>query len=71
MSTTVSVDPRACALQGYCERIAPEVFELRAGERASHVRRETVEGAELEALVEEAEAACPTRAITLTRLTRR
>ena len=65
MTTRVAVDRQQCALQGYCERIAPEVFEVRDGESTVHVRRETVEDPELEELVEEAEAACPTRAIVL------
>jgi ferredoxin len=65
VSVAVSVDPQQCALQGYCERIAPDVFELRDGETTVHVLRESVDGAELEELLEEAEASCPTRAIRL------
>jgi len=65
VSLEVSVDERACALQGYCARIAPDVFEVTDGAPAAHVRRPVVDGADDEALVEEAEATCPTRAIRL------
>jgi len=63
----VEVDSRSCALQGYCERIAPAVFELVDGEEIVQVKQRVVEGGELEELVTEAEASCPTRAIHLTK----
>ena len=67
MSIGVSVDPKQCALSGYCERIAPQVFEIRDDVDVAQVKQPEVSGAEDEELVEEAEASCPTRAIVLER----
>lgn len=57
----VKVDENLCQGTGYCERIAPEVFELR-GEVSQVVMVEP--GAELAEKVQEAEDLCPARAIS-------
>lgn len=58
----VRVDPLICQGTGYCERIAPEVFEV-GPDRVAEVI-EPHPPAEEEALMEEASTLCPTRAIT-------
>jgi ferredoxin len=57
----VSVDEDVCAATGECERICPEVFTV------DEVSRVLVAapGPELHDLVLEAEAACPTSAISV------
>jgi ferredoxin len=58
----VTVDEGTCAATGECERICPEVFTV---EEVSRVLIPEPPP-ELQGLVREAEAACPTGAITVT-----
>jgi ferredoxin len=63
VSLRVSVEEQQCELVGYCSRIAPEVFDTDSSDVAK-VLRETVDDPDLTASVLEAEATCPTAAIT-------
>lgn len=65
MSLRVEVDASRCELVGYCSRIAPAVFDTESGTTAS-VRTATVDNSELVDAILEAEATCPTAAITAT-----
>lgn len=65
MSTTdkvqVQVSPSLCAATGFCERIAPDLFKV-SGAGLAEVQSHP-HTAEVRALAEEAEMACPTGAI--------
>lgn len=63
---SVSVDPRRCQGHAFCERLAPEVFEVGVDDALSHVIIPSVTGETLE-LALRAEEACPERAIAVTR----
>lgn len=63
MSLRVEVDASRCELVGYCSRIAPAVFDTESGETAA-VRTATVDDPDLIDGILEAEATCPTAAIT-------
>ena len=58
----VRVDPLICQGTGYCQRLAPGVFEV-GPDRVAQVI-EPHPPADLEELMEEASTLCPTRAIT-------
>lgn len=58
----VTVDDSVCAATGECERICTDVFEVGEVSRVLIAQP----GPELHDLVLEAEAACPTGAITVT-----
>jgi ferredoxin len=59
----VTVDESLCAATGECERICPEVFEVGDVARASMPEPHP----SLQEVVREAEAACPTGAIIVSR----
>ncbi len=59
----VHLDPERCGCAGYCERIAPAVFELPDGGPARVIRQPAASDDEA---VREAEVVCPTRAISIT-----
>lgn len=63
MTLRVSVDKENCELVGYCSRIAPDVFETTSADVAT-VLRDTIDDPDLTTSVLEAEAICPTAAIT-------
>ena len=58
----VTVDEGLCAATGECERICPEVFEVGDVARVSMSEPHP----SLQEVVREAEAACPTGAISVT-----
>jgi ferredoxin len=64
MTLTVVVDRDACARSAFCVRIAPELFRLGDEDEWSVVLVDEVPP-ELEDAALEAEAACPTAAITV------
>ena len=57
------VDPRQCALTGYCVEVAPELFRL--GDEHAEVLNESIDDPGLRELAIEAESLCPTAAIRL------
>lgn len=57
------VDPRQCALTGYCVEVAPELFRL--GDEHAEVLTESIDDPTLRELAIEAESLCPTSAIRL------
>jgi ferredoxin len=59
----VHLDPQRCGCTGYCERIAPGVFQLPDGGPARIIQEHPAQ-ADYEA-VREAEVVCPTRAISI------
>ncbi len=61
--TRVEVDRERCASTGGCEAVAPEVFEIGADGELVILQPEPPE--ELMSVVQEAVAACPTRALRL------
>ncbi|GAA3384490.1 4Fe-4S domain-containing protein [Cryptosporangium minutisporangium] len=62
-TTTVNVNPHACARFGFCEHEAPEVFQLKGNGRLAY--RTTVEPHEVDQ-VYSAIKICPARAISMT-----
>ena len=58
----VRVDSMICQGTGYCQRLAPGVFELRDDQKAHVLIKHPA--ADQEALMEEAATLCPSRAIT-------
>ena len=58
----VQVDPMICQGTGYCERLAPDVFEV-GDDNKAHILQPHPEPGHQE-LMEEAATLCPTRAIT-------
>ncbi len=64
-SVSANVDSRQCALTGMCKRIAPQVFDLPDDSDVAVVIKDPVTDPTEIALVEEAEQACPTMAISL------
>lgn len=64
MMLRVVVDHDMCAASGFCARIAPEVFRLGDEDDSAVVLVGEVP-TELDSDVREAEAACPTAAITV------
>jgi ferredoxin len=61
---SVSVDPRRCQGHAFCERLAPEVFEVGVDDGLSHVIVLSVADELLEDAFR-AEEACPEQAITV------
>jgi len=61
----VMIDRLKCQGTGFCVKIAPGLFKLE-GDGPAEVRRNPVEDADVD-LAEEAEEACPTRAILVNR----
>lgn len=59
----IIVDETRCAGHGLCENIAEDIFEV-GDDGMTHLRQETV-GEDRRAELEEAVAACPTRALSL------
>jgi len=59
----VTVDSQRCAASGACVRVAPEVFELPAGGKATLRMSELPEGSR--ATVQLAAELCPTGAISV------
>jgi len=57
------VDPRQCALTGYCVEVAPGLFRL--GDEHAEVRTESIDDPGSRELAIEAESLCPTSAIRL------
>ena len=57
------VDPKQCALTGYCVQVAPELFQL--GDEHAEVLTESIDDPGLRELAIEAESLCPTAAIRL------
>jgi ferredoxin len=57
------VDPRQCALTGYCVEVAPELFRL--GDEYAEVLAESIDDPGSRELAIEAESLCPTAAIRL------
>lgn len=64
MTLRVAVDRDMCAASGFCVRIAPELFRLSDEDNCAVVVVAEVPP-ELEEAALEAEAACPTAAITV------
>jgi ferredoxin len=70
-----TVDPRVCALIGYCQEIAPEVFEVpqEGPGAANELRRQGYSRVKVNELTDpaqiaaarEAAASCPTSAISI------
>jgi ferredoxin len=58
----VEVDAARCEAAGYCQRLAPHIFQV--GDDHSEVIEAQVDGDDLE-LAEEAINLCPTRAISV------
>ena len=57
------VDPRQCALTGYCVEVAPQLFRL--GDEHAEVRIASIDDPALREPAIEAESLCPTAAIRL------
>jgi ferredoxin len=57
------VDPRQCALTGYCVEVAPELFRL--GDEHAEVLAGSIDDPGSRELAIEAESLCPTSAIRL------
>ena len=57
------VDPRQCALTGYCVEVAPELFRL--GDEHAEVLTGSIDDLRSRELAIEAESLCPTAAIRL------
>jgi ferredoxin len=65
MSVKISVDPELCAASAMCPRVAPQLFALPDMADTAVVLQESVSDPELIKLAREAEAGCPTLAITV------
>ena len=65
MSIKISVDHDLCAASALCPRVAPQLFELPDMADTAVVLQETVSDPDLVRLAREAEAGCPTLAITV------
>jgi ferredoxin len=61
----VKIDPLTCALTGYCQRTAPQIFEIRPDQPVVSVKMPGIEDPALIELAREAEASCPTGAIVI------
>ena len=64
MQADVSVETSRCQGHGFCERLAPQVFEVGMDDALSRVVVPTVSGALLESALR-AQAACPEEAISV------
>ena len=64
----VKVNPDRCALSGFCESIAPQVFALEPGADTPRVLSSALTDPDelIGEAVREAEATCPTMAIRVT-----
>ena len=65
MATEVTIDEICCALTGYCQRVAPEIFEIQSDKPIVQVKHRRIEDRALVEKAYEAEANCPTAAILL------
>lgn len=59
------VDGASCQGIGYCQRVCESVFRVNAETGTAEVLVDEITDATTQALVEEAEQLCPTRAISL------
>lgn len=64
---SVVVDGARCAASGMCAQIAPRVFSLDHEGPTAHVITEALQDEDEIRLAQEAERACPTLAITVSR----
>ena len=65
MGIEIRVERTFCSRSGFCEGAAPEIFELRAGEDAAHVKLPHVEDEDAIQLARDAAEICPTMAIII------
>jgi ferredoxin len=60
----IQIDKGLCGATGFCERIAPELFEL-SGPDGLAVLTKSPDNDDMQALAREAMIACPTGAISM------
>lgn len=65
MGIKIRVENTFCSRSGFCEGAAPEIFELRDGEDAVHVRSPRIVEEQAIQLARDAAEICPSMAITI------